>query len=189
MGRESTSYWLALGADAYDAFARTLERSEAELLGEETHRVDYCLRDPNRYWIDIRLHRRPGLRVEIRIALTNDTWAIREPLQRALTPLPEQADGEPLLDEAGDVVAITGEERWWYDLEEDYGHRRDDFVAAVGDFFAPIAADQVYTFLHHARKRRNMQQDAAEKREMEVELLHQLWEISPPAGEEDDALA
>lgn len=186
MGRESVSYWLALPAEAQEPLMRTLERSDAEPLGCDASRLDYCLRDPNRYWIDVRIHRRPGLRLEIRIALTNDTWSIREPLQRALTPLPPEVEGLPLLDDGGDTVAIVGAERWWYDLEEDYGHRRDDLVAAVGELFAPISTDHVYTYLHQARKGLDVAESAAERRELEVEMLEELWRISPPAGESDE---
>jgi hypothetical protein len=186
MGRESANYWLVLPADAQDDVLRTLERSGAELMHRDDERVDYCLRDPHRYWIDVRIHRRPGLRLEIRIALTNDTWAIREPLQRALTPLPDEVEGEPVLDADGNTVAIAGDERWWYAVEEDYGRRRDEFVAVVGDFFAPISTEHVYTYLHHARKQRNLTEANQEQREMEVEFLERLWEISPPPGDEDE---
>lgn len=186
MGRESASYWLALPPHAQAAVVRTLERSDAELLGYGVDRDDYCLHDPDRYWIDVRIHRRPGHRLEIRIALTNDTWAIREPLQRALTPLPAALEGQPLLDDDGETVAIAGEKRWWNVLEADYERRRDEFVAAVGDFCAPISTDHVYTFLHQARKRRDVAEAAEEQRDMEVELLYELWEISPPPGDDDE---
>jgi hypothetical protein len=188
MGRESANYWIALPSNATDEVACTLERSGAELLGDGIERLDYCLRDPNRYWIDVRIHRRPSLRLEIRIALTNDTWAIRVPIDQALTPLPASIAGEPVLDDDGETVAIAGEERWLYALEQDYGRCRDDFVARFGDFFAPISTDTVYTYIHQARKRRDVAEAAAEHREMEVELLEDLWDISPPPGEEDDAL-
>lgn len=179
MERESVTYWLALPAQAQEPLMRTLERSDAEPLGCEADRLDYCLRDPNRYWIDVRIHRRPGLRLEIRIPLTNDTWSIREPLQRALEPLAPGLAGLVLLDDAGDTVAIAGDERWWYDLEEDYGHRRDDFVAAVGDLFAPVSTEHVYTYLHEARKALDVAEFDAVRRELEVEMLNELWEISP----------
>lgn len=185
MGRESASYWLELAPGARDALAQTLERSDAELLGCEADRLDYCLRDPSRYWVDLRIHSRPGLRLEIRIALTNDTWSIREPLQRALTPLPAGTEGQPLRDDDGEVVAIAGAERWWYAVEDHYGRRRDEFVAVVGDFFAAISADHVYTYLHHARKSRDIAEAAAERRELEVEMLEQLWANSPPPGADD----
>ncbi|MDX6691318.1 MAG: hypothetical protein QOG15_2775 [Solirubrobacteraceae bacterium] len=188
MGRESANYWVALPSDAEPGVARALEQSGAELLADGVERLDYCLRDPNRYWIDLRIHRRPSLRLEIRIALTNDTWAIRVPIDHALTPLPPEIDGEPVLDDDGETVAVAGEERWLYALEQDYGRLRDEFVARFGDFFAPIPTDSVYTFIHQARKRRDVSEALAEQREMEVELLEDLWEISPPAGEEDDAL-
>lgn len=108
MGRESASYWLELPSDALDALAQTLERSAAELLSCDADRLDYCLCDPSRYWVEVRIHRPPAAPLEIRIALTNDTWSIREPLQRALTPLPAGAEDLPLLDDDGELVAITG---------------------------------------------------------------------------------
>ncbi|MDQ3677937.1 MAG: hypothetical protein M3401_14275 [Actinomycetota bacterium] len=186
MGRESANYWLALPSGAQDALARALERSDAELLDCDDDRLDFCLRDPNRYWVDLRIHRGPELRLEIRIALTNDAWSIREPLQRALEPLPPGVAGTPLLDDAGDIVAIAGEQRWWYAVEADYERRRDEFVAVVGDFFAPISTDHVYRFLHQARKSRDIAEAAAGQRQLEVEQLKGLWKTSPPAGEEDE---
>lgn len=72
-------------------------------------------------------------------------------------------------------------------MEEDYGRRRDEFVAAVGDLFAPISADHVYSYLHHTRKSRDIAQDASERRQLEVEMLEQLWAKSPPPGEDDAA--
>jgi hypothetical protein len=186
MGRESASYWLALPSGTQEDVLHALACSGAEPLGCEIDRVDYCLQDPNRYWIDLRVHCRPGLRLEIRIALTNDTWAIRAPLERALTPLPPGAEGQPLLDDGGETVAIVGAERWWYALEDDYGRRRDEFVAVVGDLFAPISTDLVYTYLHQARKALDVAESAAERRELEVDLLEKLWETSPPPGEADE---
>lgn len=186
MGRESANYWLTLTSQAHDAVAHALAQSEAELLAFDEDRLDYCLRDPYRYWIDVRIHRRPQPRLEIRIALTNDTWSFREPLQRALSPLPPGTAGLPLVDDDGETVAITGEERWWYAVEQDYGRRRDEFVAVVGDFFAPVSTDHVYRFLHHHRKSRDIAEAAAEQRQLEVDLLEGLWETSPPAGEEDE---
>jgi hypothetical protein len=189
MGRESANYWLALASGAQDEIALMLDRSDADLLGDTADRIDYCLRDPNRYWIDVRIHQLPVARLEIRIALTNDTWSIREPLARALKPLPPSMLGQPVLDEDGETVAIAGDERWWYAIEQDYGSRRDEFVARFGDFFAPISADTVFTFLHQTRKRHDVMDAAAERREMEIERLEDLWEVSPPPGDEDDALA
>jgi hypothetical protein len=186
MGRESVSYWLTLPSGGQDAVLQALGQSSAEPLGCEADRIDYCLQDPSRYWIDVRVHLRPGLRLEIRIALTNDTWSIREPLQRALTPLPAGIEGRPLLDDNGETVAIAGDERWWYALEDHYGRRRDDFVAVVGDLFAPISTDLVYTYLHQARKALDVAEVAAEQRELEVDLLEKLWAISPPPGEADE---
>jgi len=45
--------------------------------------------------------------------------------------------------QGADVIAIAGEEGWWLALEDDYGRRRDEFVARVGDYCAPLSADHV----------------------------------------------
>ena len=50
---------------------------------------------PHRYWIDLRLHRAPEPLLEMRIALTNDEWSIRVPLEDALTALPAGRGAEP----------------------------------------------------------------------------------------------
>lgn len=178
MGRESASYWLAFPAEAEDAVVATLSRAGAQLLCFEVARLDYCLCDPARYWIDLRIHRAPESRLEIRIALTNDAWSVREPLQRALTPLPEALEGEPLRDDEGDEVAVAGEERWCYELEADYDRRRAEFVAMFGDFTAALSAEQVYAYIHQARKHRDVVEAAQERRELE--MLEEIWDESPP---------
>lgn len=180
MGRESASYWLALPAQAEDALVAALSRAGAQLLCFGAARLDYCLLDPGRYWIDLRVHRDPESCLEIRIALTNDAWSIREPLQRALTPLPEALEGEALRDDEGNDVAVAGEARWCYALEADYDRRRAEFVARFGDFAAAIGTEQVYTFIHQARKRHDVIDAEHERRELELEMLEGLWEESPP---------
>ena len=182
MGREAASYWLAFPAQAEDAVAAAFARAGAELLCWEDARLDYCLYDPGRYWIDLRIHRDPESRVEIRVALTNDAWAIRAPLQRALTPLPEALEGAPLRDDEDNHVAVAGEERWCYALEADYDRRRAEFVARFGDFTAAIGTEHVYAFIHQARKRRDVSDAEQERRELELELLERIWEQSPLPG-------
>lgn len=179
MGRESASYWLAIPAQAEDAVAAAFARAGAELLRCEDARLDYCLYEPDRYWIDLRIHRDPESRVEIRIALTNDAWTIRAPLQRALTPLPEALEGAALRDDEDNDIAVAGEERWCYALEADYDARRAEFVARFGDFTAAIGTEQVYTFIHQTRKRHDVIDAEQERRELEIELLEGLWEQSP----------
>lgn len=186
MGRESASYWLAFEADAEDVLLATLARAGAEFLRLDEARVDFCLRDPSRYWIDLRIHRGPGSRLEIRIALTNDAWSIREPLQRALTPLPEPLDGEPLRDDEDQQLTVAGAERWCYALEADFDCRREAFVARFGDFTAALCAEQVYAYIHQARKRRDIREAEQERLELELEMLEGMWAQSPPPGDEDE---
>jgi len=177
MGRESASYWLAFPAHAEDDLIAALMRAGAELLCFGEARLDYCLRDPDRYWIDLRLHRDESA-LEIRIALTNDAWSIRAPLQRALTPLPEALEAQPLRDDEQDEIAVAGEERWCYALEADFDRRRAAFVARFGDFTAAIGAEHVYTFIHQSRKRRDLSDAEQERRQLELEMLENMWHES-----------
>ena len=143
------------------------------------------LRDPYRYWIDLRVHRGAEPRFEIRIALTNDTWALRAPLERALTPMPPQLAGRPLLDAGGAEIAIAGADGWSLALEDDYGRRRDAFIARVGDFTAPISADHVYLYIHQTRWNQDNDDELAWHREREIARLQEAWvdELTePPCG-------
>ena len=97
----------------------------------------------------------------MRIALTNDTWAIRAPLERVLIAARAGLGGRPLCDEDGDEVAIVGADGWSLALEDDYGRRRDAFVARVGDFNAPISADHVYMYVHQTRWNRDNDDELA----------------------------
>ena len=67
--------------------------------------------------------------LEIRIALTNDEWSIRAPLEAAFTALPPGAAQRPLRDEDGGELGAPAEDGWSLRLEEDYGRRRAEFVA------------------------------------------------------------
>jgi hypothetical protein len=174
MGREAATYLLALNAPDAEALRRGFDAAGLERAGGDGDRVDYRLRDPHRYWIDLRVHDAPPL-LEIRIALTNDTWVIRAPLERVLTPLPAALEGQPLRAAAGEVVAIAGADGWSRALEEDYGRRRDEFVARVGDYTAPLSADHVYVYLHQTRWNEDNDDELAWHRDREIARLEESW--------------
>jgi hypothetical protein len=144
MGRESAHWILALSDEGDGrAVAALFDALDVERAPEDPARRDFVLRDPYRYWIDLRVHERPW-RLEVRIALTNDTWAIRAPLERVLVALEPTLGGRPLCDEDGREVATFGAAGWSLALEDDYAKLRDAFIARVGDFNAPISTDHVY---------------------------------------------
>ncbi len=174
-GRESASYELALTAADAETVARRLEDAGVECWRNDDLRVDFVLRDEFRYWVDLRIHRGARTRLEIRIALTNDTWSIRAPLERALTPLPPELEGTAMCDRAGKVFAIAGEEGWLMALQDDYERRRDEFVARVGDYTAPLSADHVYMYLHQTRWNQDNDDELAWHREREIARLEQAW--------------
>jgi hypothetical protein len=174
MGRESASYALALAASDAAALARRLEDAGAEPLPGGERRSDFCVRDPHRYWIDLRVHHEPP-RLELRIALTNDTWAIRAPLERVLAPLPAELEGAALRDEDGEILATAGADGWLLALEGDYERRRDEFVARVGDYSAPLSADHVYMYLHQTRWNQDNDDELAWHREREIARLEAAW--------------
>ena len=209
MGREAAIYVLAL-AECTGSAGGSPTRSpggsqgtggtgDAEAVAQRLHaaagveparadeaRVDFVLRDPYRYWIDLRVHRQPEPRFEIRIALTNDTWALRAPLERALTPMPPELAGRPLCDDAGEVVTIAGADGWSLALEDDYARRRDAFIARVGDFTAPLSADHVYMYVHQTRWNQDNDDELAWHREREIARLEESWddELTEPPAEE-----
>ncbi len=187
MGRESATWELALPAPAVSAVVAQLDAAGLERAHEDHVRVDFLLRDEFRYWIDLRVHHSPRRSLEIRIALTNDTWAIRAPLERVLTPLLAVLGGESLCDADGNEVAIAGAEGWTLALEGDYERRRDEFVARVGDYTAPLSADHVYMFLHQTRWNQDNDDELAWHREREIARMEEMWESGdtpePGAGE------
>jgi hypothetical protein len=176
MGSESASYELALSADDVAALVRHFGEAAIERRRADERRIDYCLHDPYRYWIDLRIHLAPPPALEIRVALTNDPWSLRSPLERALTPLPPGLHGTPLRDGDGNELSIAGQERWLVAFEDDYGRRRDEFVARVGDFTAPLAAEHVYLYLHQTRWRQDNDDELAWHREREIARLQEAWE-------------
>jgi hypothetical protein len=179
MGREAATYLLALTAPDAAALRRGFDAAGLQRAGGDGDRVDYRLRDEHRYWIDLRVHDTPPL-LEIRIALTNDTWVIRAPLEHALTPLPAGVAGQPLRAAGGEVVAIAGAEGWSLALEADYGRRREAFVARVGDYTAPLSADHVYMYLHQTRWNQDNDDELAWHREREIARLEEAWEGEEP---------
>ena len=175
MGRESASYELALTEQDAEDLARRLLAAGVELARSDELRADFRLRDPHRYWIDLRVHRTPRPKLEIRIALTNDTWALRGPIERALTPLAPGLQGVDVRDGDGAVVTRAGADGWLLALEDDYARRRDEFIARVGDYTAPLSADHVYAFLHQTRWNEDNDDELAWHREREIACLEEAW--------------
>jgi len=183
MGREAASYAIALPEHDARAVARRLHAGGVELARAGDDRIDFVVRDPHRYWIDLRIHAGDEPRLQILIALTNDTWSLRGPLERALMPLAAELDGRALRDDAGTEVAIVGTDGWLLAFEDDYGRRRDAFVARVGDFTAPISADHVYLYVHQTRWNRDNDDELAWHREREIARLEESWDDDLPEVE------
>ncbi|HWC26359.1 MAG TPA: hypothetical protein VG474_07235 [Solirubrobacteraceae bacterium] len=184
MGRESASYFLHVPAVSTDAVLVALQEGGAELVGGHYTWLELRVRDPHRYWIDVRLHRAPEPLLELRIALTNDEWSIRAPLEDALTALPPAAAQRVLRDEDGNEIGAPAEDGWSLRLEEDYGRRRADFVERVGDFTAPLSADHVYTYVHQTRWNRDSDAELAWQREREINRIEQMWVTEPELPDE-----
>jgi hypothetical protein len=181
MGRESASYFLQLPRELDDAVVLGLREGGAES-GDSNHTwIGLRVRDPHRYWIDLRLHRGPESLLEIRIALTNDEWSIRAPLEDALAALPAGAAQRLLRDEDGRELGRPVDDGWSLRIEEDYGRRRAAFVARVGDFTAPISADHVYMYVHQTRWARDDDAELEWQREREINMIEQMWD--PPEGD------
>ncbi len=183
MGREAATYEIALSAGDAAAVMHALDAAGVEQLGADAERIDFVVRDPNRYWIDLRLHHAAAeRRLEIRIALTNDVWSIRAPLEAVLTPLAPELAGKPLRDDDGDEVAIACADGWSLALEVDYERRRAGFVRRIGDFTAPISADHVYMYVHQTRWNIDNDEELAWHREREMAKMQEMWE----GGEGED---
>jgi hypothetical protein len=187
MGREAATYLLALSPPAAEAAARSFDAAGIERVHADDERLDYCVRDPDRYWIDLRIHLASPQRIEIRIALTNDTWVIRAPLERALAPLLDGValcvghSGSPVL---GERIAVIGADGWSLALEDDYGRRRDEFVARVGNYNAPLSAEHVYMYLHQTRWNEDNDAELEWHREREISKMEEMWEQGDePPGE------
>jgi len=188
MGRESASYFLPIEPAAADAVIVALQEGGAELVGSDYSWIDLRVRDPHRYWIDLRVHRGPELLLELRIALTNDEWSIRTPVENALTALPPGAARRPLRDEEGNELGAPAEDGWSRRLEEDFGRRRAEFVERVGDFTAPLSPDHVYMYIHQTRTKRDDDAELEWSREREISRIEQMWDGKPqlPEGHPDN---
>lgn len=179
MGRESASYYLTLAPGSEEAVVVALREGGAEPIGSQHTWFELRVRDPHRYWIDLRIHRAAEPLLEIRIALTNDEWSIRGPLEAAFTALPPGATLRPLRDEDGGELGSLAEPGWSTALEEDYGRRRAAFVARVGDINAPISADHVYMYIHQTGMRRDDDLELQWMREREIVRMERMWEGEP----------
>lgn len=179
MGRESASYFLTIPADSADAIVVALQEGGAQLIGSDYTWIDLRVCDPHRYWVDLRLHRAPEVLLELRIALTNDEWSIRAPVEDALSALPAGAAHSQLRDEDGIELGAPAQDGWSRRLEEDFGRRRADFVARVGDFTAPLSADHVYMYIHQTWSRRDSDAELEWHREREISKIEQMWEGEP----------
>ncbi len=179
MGRESASYFLSVPAEFEEALIVALREGGAEPIGAQHTWIELRVRDPNRYWIDLRVHRAPESLLEIRIALTNDEWSIRSPLEAAFGALPAGVAQQPLRDEDGAELGAPAHGGWSLRLEEDYGRRRAEFVARVGDINAPISADHVYMYIHQTGMRRDDDLELEWLREREITRIEQMWEGEP----------
>jgi hypothetical protein len=183
MGQESANYFLTLAPGSETHAVSVLEGAGAELVASTSQaRIDFCLRDEHRYWIDLRIHREPRLCLEIRIALTNDQWSIRVPLEQVLIALRSCTAGTSLRDEDGDEIAAIDQDGWSRELEQQYGELRDAFVARVGDFTAPLSTDHVYMYIHQTRWNRDNDEELAWHREREIARIEEMWERGPGAG-------
>lgn len=180
MGRESAHWIVDLSSDEGRSVEALFVALGFDRAPEDPARSDFVTRDPHRFWIDLRVHRGETPRLEVRIALTNDTWAIRAPLERALTPLEPALGERPIRDEEGVSVATFAVEGWSLALEDDYARRRDAFIARVGDFNAPISADHVYMYVHQTRWNRDNDDELAWHREREIAQLEESWEADEP---------
>jgi hypothetical protein len=176
MGRESAHWIVALSVQDGRLVEALFEEAGLERAHEDDARRDFLLRDPHRFWIDLRVHRRPVAQLEVRVALTNDTWAIRAPLEGALAPLETLLGGRAMRDEDGVEVTTFGAAGWPLALEDHYAVLRDAFIARVGDFNAPISADHVYMYVHQTRWNRDNDDELAWHREREIARIEEMWE-------------
>jgi hypothetical protein len=183
VGQECASYFLALDPEVEDDVVVALREGGAEGGGSDYTWLVLCVRDEHRYWIDLRVHRGREPLLEIRIALTNDEWSIRAPLERVLGALPAAATQRPLRDEEGGELGRLDADGWSRRLEEDYARRRADFVRRVGDFSAPISADHVYLYVHQTRVARDDATELEWRRDREISQIEQMWD--PPQPRED----
>jgi hypothetical protein len=180
MGQESASYFLPVAPELQEAVVVALCEGGAERGASDHTWLDLRLSDVYRYWIDLRLHRAPQPRLEVRIALTNDEWSIRAPLEAAFAALPAAVAKSTLCDEDGGELGAPADDGWSIRLEDDYRSRRGRFVERVGDYTAPISADHVYLYVHQAGWHRDDDAELAWHREREISRIEEMWD--PPSG-------
>jgi hypothetical protein len=180
MGRESASYFMTIPPESADGVVVALQEGGAELVGSGYSTIDLRVCDPNRYWVDLRLHRTAEVLLELRIALTNDEWSIRVPIEDVLAALPPAAARVRLRDEDGGEIGAPAEPGWSLRLEEDFGRRRAEFVKRVGgDVTAPISADHVYMWIHQTRTKRFDERDLEWRRDVEISRMERMMEGEP----------
>jgi hypothetical protein len=181
MGQESASYHLAVRPELWHAVVSALAGAGAEAGPPQERWLDMRLYAAHRYWIDLRLHRPPKSSLEVRIALTNDEWSVRGPLETAFAALPAGvAEGVLCGEDGAELGAPAAAEGWSRRLEDDYRARRARFVERVGDSTAPISADHVYLYVHQAGWHRDTDRARQWRREAEISRIEEMWD--PPAA-------
>jgi hypothetical protein len=180
MGQESASYFLEVAPELWVDVVAALGDGGAEAGPPEEGWLDMRLYAAHRYWIDLRLHRPPKSTLEVRIALTNDDWSVRAPIERAFAALPAPVAERTLCDENGaELGAPSAADGWSMRLEDDFRARRARFVERVGDYTAPISADHVYLYVHQAGWHRDTDRAIEWHRQAEISRIEEMYD--PPA--------
>jgi hypothetical protein len=180
VGQESASYFLPVALEHQVAVVAALRDGGAQAGPPQDSWLDLRLHADYRYWIDLRLHRAPKSELEVRIALTNDDWSIRRPLEDAFAALPAPVAACALRDENGTALGAPAERGWSMRLEDDFRRRRALFVERVGDYTAPISADHVYLYVHQAGWHRDDDAELQWHREREIARIEEMWD--PPVA-------
>jgi hypothetical protein len=181
MGQESASYFLPVQPELWVAVVAALSEGGAQAGPPQDSWLDLRLYAIYRYWIDLRLHRPPNSHLEVRIALTNDDWSIRAPLEAAFARLPEPVAAGAVRDEDGaELGAPAAANGWSMRLEDDFRARRARFIERVGEHTAAISADHVYLYVHQVGWRRDDDTELAWHREREISRIEEMWD--PPAA-------
>jgi hypothetical protein len=179
MGQESVSYFLPVVPEQWVAVVTALGEGGAEAGPPHDGWLDMRLHAAHRYWIDLRLHRPPKSTLEVRIALTNDEWSVRGPIEAAFAALPEAVAASTLRDEDGIELGVpAASDGWSRRLEDDYCRRRASFVKRVGDYTAPISADHVYLYVHQAGWHRDTDRALEWHREAQISRMEEMYD--PP---------
>lgn len=180
MGQESASYFLPVAPEFVAPVVAALGDCGAEAGPPEDGWLDMRLHAAHRYWIDLRLHRPPKSLLEVRIALTNDDWSIRAPIERAFAALPAAvADGLVCDENGAGLGSPAAADGWSMRLEDDYRARRMRFVERVGEWTAPISADHVYLYVHQAGWHRDTDRAIEWHRQAEISRIEEMYD--PPS--------